>query len=184
MAPRHRALPDARRFQAGDVRLGYISGFFGVSGEVRLFLHNRDSEFLRRRRELILVGPEGARREAAIKARQGAGGRVVGRIEGVESREAAAGLMDWELVVPQASLPALPPGQWYHRDLLGAEVITTTGTKLGRLVEIHDTATVEMWVVRGPDGDRYIPLLGETVQAVEPGAQITVHAEAVLRGEP
>ncbi len=155
------------RFRDSDVRLGRVAGVFGLRGEVRLFVYNRDSDFLAEPRDVVLVGPEGERRAARLSTRPGAGRRVLGRLDGVADPEAARALMGWEIVVDRAALPPAEEGSWYRHDLLGLEVRDPEGRALGRLAEIHDTAEVEVWVIRAGRRRLYLPLLRDTVRKVD-----------------
>ena len=66
-----------------EVRLGRVSGVFGVSGELRLFLHNRESELFAGDGAVVtLVSPSGNRESHRLRSRHGAGKRILGRIEG------------------------------------------------------------------------------------------------------
>jgi 16S rRNA processing protein RimM len=151
------------KLEADEVALARIVGIFGLRGEVRLFLYNRASDWLGNERTVHLLTAEGDRFEAEISARPGAGGRVIGKIDGVDTREAARGWMEAEIVVLREQLPALKDGEWYHHDLVGVEVVTEQGRRLGSLQEIHSACAVDTWVVIGPDGTFYVPNNEETV---------------------
>jgi 16S rRNA processing protein RimM len=159
-----------------EIGLGYVSGVFGVRGELRLFLSNRDSDFLSPTpREVSLISPEGERRTVVLAARPGAGGRVLGRIDGVEDREGARALLGWEIVVPRAELPPTDEGEYYHFQLLGLEVVDDSGRRVGELAEIYD-GEVDIWVVRGPGGPHYLPALKERVRVELDRGRIVVLA--------
>ena len=152
-----------------------ISGVFGIQGEVRLFLYNLDTELFDRPRRLTLAcPPDGVRRDVRLTARAGTGKRVLGRIDGVGSANEAEALVGAELLVPRTALPALPDGEWYHADLLGAEVSTVSGRLLGTLTEIHSTGSVDVWEVHGAEGDWYVPALLELIVRVDPGVAVVV----------
>lgn len=172
--------PDPR-FLADDVRLGTVSGVHGVRGEVKVFLYNPASDLVDRLARVTLVGPEGQRRNLSIALRSGAGQRILAEIEGVHDRDQARALEGWELVVPPAALPPPEAGSWYHRDLLGLPVRTQGGRELGRIAEIHDTGEVDVWLLRGPAGERVLPvLLRYLVQVrVGPGGEVVVTEDAV-----
>lgn len=162
-----------------EVSLGSVSGVFGTSGELRLYLHNRTSTLLESWRDVVLVSPEGVRRPARMRARPGAGGRVLATVEGVESPEQAGALMGSEILFLRASLPKVEPDTWYHADLLGLPVRTASGRELGRIAEIHGAGGTDVWVIRGPDGDTYIPVLKVNLVSVKLGQGVVVTDEAV-----
>jgi 16S rRNA processing protein RimM len=130
-----------------EVELGFVSGFFGVRGELRLHLHNRESEFFATARRVILVGPEGERMAAVMRARPGAGKRILGRIDGVDGRDEAQQWHQWRIVVPRAELPALGEDEFYLTDVEGMEV-HVEGSFIGRVRRVHSTGPVEVLEVR------------------------------------
>jgi 16S rRNA processing protein RimM len=112
-----------------------------------------------------------------MRTRPGAGGRVLARVKGVDTPEAARALMEQELVVPASALPELEPDEYYHRDLLGLRVEDEQGQHLGELVEIHSTGPVDVYTIRGEGEDLYVPALAERVVEVDvPGGRLVVRA--------
>jgi 16S rRNA processing protein RimM len=76
----------------------------------------------------------------------------------------------------------LPPGRYYHHQLLGLAVVTDTGEALGELVEILETGANDVYVVRGPAGEILLPAIRSVVQIIDLDArQITVHLLDGLR---
>lgn len=162
-----------------EVSLGSVSGVFGLKGEVRIFLHNRESGLLESPRPVVLVSPEGARRPSRLVTRAGAGGRVLGTLDGVRDREQARALMGWEILIAKSELPRPEEGEYYHHQLLGLAVFDRQGAALGTLRAIHG-GQVDLWEVRGPEGTRYVPALTETVIEVDLAAgRVVVAAEEV-----
>lgn len=169
-----RAMPDRKRFRTDEVRLGYVSGVFGVRGEVRLYLYNPTSRLLWTKDEIVLVSPEGERSAVSLSVRDGAGKRVLGRLGGVSDPERARGMIGHELVLPKDALPDVEDGTFYHHQLLGLPVETPSGERLGTLAAIHTTGEVDVWEVRGRKETHYIPAVQEEILQVQPGQRIVV----------
>ena len=152
-----------------------------MRGEVRLHLHNRESQLFAAGRPGTLGAPDGTRRRAGLRSRPGAGGRVLGRIDGLRDREEARALMGFELVIAKAALPQTESNEYYHHELLGLAVETESGRALGTLAEIHDSGAVDVWVVRGED-EHFLPALAEVFLSVDvPGGRAVVADDAVDR---
>lgn len=167
---------DALRPQPGrgvrddEVELGFVAGVFGVRGEVRLHLHNPSSELLDRPRVVGLVSPEGERFTARLRARPGAGKRVLGLFEGLTDRDQAAALQGYKVVVDQAALPPLEEGEYYLWQLEGAEAVID-GQPVGRVARVHATGPVEVLEVHTPGGGvSFVPSLKEFVRSVDTAA--------------
>lgn len=169
-----RALPDRQRFRPDEVRLGYVSGVFGVRGEVRLYLYNPTSRLLWSVERVVLVGPRGGRKTLSLSVRCGSGKRILGRLEGVTDPEAARALSGHELVVAKAALPEVAPDTFYHHQILGLPVHEESGGTLGKLAAIHTTGEVDVWEVRGRTETHFIPAVREEILRVMPGEGIVV----------
>jgi 16S rRNA processing protein RimM len=65
----------------------------------------------------------------------------------INSIDDADHLRDLELSVPAESLPENPPGVYYHYEIIGIDVITDDGKKLGILNEILETGSNDVFIV-------------------------------------
>lgn len=166
-----------------EVVLGEVIGVFGIRGEVRLHLHHRDSQTLYEPSEAILVAPTGERRKVRIQARSGAGRRVIGRIEGVNTPEDAAALHGWGVVVPRAALPEPADGEYYVHDLLGAQVVDELGEPLGEIADVV-AGERDVWVVETGDGEHYLAATPENILDVDLElGRVTIRREALAAPE-
>ncbi|MFT4979611.1 MAG: 16S rRNA processing protein RimM [Myxococcota bacterium] len=157
-----------------EVILGRINGVFGIRGEVRLFLYNPLTDLLMGGADVVLRTEAGVRRKARLSSRPGAGKRVLGRIAGVTTPEAARALMGADIIYPKALLPELEEDTYYHHEIIGIPVETESGELLGTLQEIVTSGNVDLWVVRGHGTEAYIPAVGDEIVSVEPGVKIIV----------
>jgi 16S rRNA processing protein RimM len=135
-----------------EIEIGFISGVFGVAGEVRLFLHNTESTLLDAGCDVVLLDAQGRRFAARMSSRDGAGKRVIGRIEGLEVREDAAVLKDWKLAVAASALPAPAPDEFYVWELEGMTVYVGD-RKVGVVDTVHATPggdVIEVSTALGP----------------------------------
>lgn len=169
------------RFTPADVRIGYVSGVFGLRGDVRLFLYNPSSDFVGKTVRWVFVDADGQRVEREVRTRAGSGKRVLARVEGITSPEAAQALHEHELVVPVDSLPELAFGEWYERDLLGTPVETDSGEVLGTIKEVSHGPGMDTWVIRGASGEVWFHVELDQLVECQPPDRIVVRADAVLR---
>jgi ribosomal 30S subunit maturation factor RimM len=167
------------------VALAEVVGVFGVSGEVRLHLFNRDSRWFSRWRKVVLLGPDGRRHAARVKAREGAGDRVIGTIDGVVGRDAARSWMGGMIAVERARLPALADDEAYVWQLVGLTLRSSSGVVLGRVTEVHThcpTPIVE-YLPAGAAEASFVPLVPGEVTVDIPGGVIVV-PDALVEGPP
>ena len=79
---------------------------------------------------------------------------LIGRVAGVETREAAELLRQTELYVPRSQLPEPDDDEVYQDDLLGLTVVTSEGLELGDVVAVQNFGAGDLIEVREPDGKR------------------------------
>ena len=93
-------------------------------------------------------------------------GQMILQLQGVDSVDAARALVGQSVTVPLAAVPQLQEGEYYHFQLLGIKVLTEEGECLGRLREILETGSNDVYVVSGESGDILIPALTEVIREV------------------
>ena len=103
------------------------------------------------------------------------GNTLIAKLCGVDDRESAERLVGKRIVVPAAALEPPPPGSYYWRDLIGMDVVTTSGCALGVVHGLAETGANDVLRVRG-DRERLIPFVpGVYITDVDPKARkITV----------
>ena len=158
------------------VCFGYVSGIFGVRGEVRIFLYNSESRFLYSTRTVFLIDEKGVSHPFRLKARTGAGKKVIARIDGIQDREEARAKIGYKISIPKSHLPVLPKEEWYHHQLLDMKVHTESGIYLGNIVEIVSSET-EIWICESKEETIYIPYTDEDVISVSLDSGIVVPDE-------
>ena len=106
-----------------------------MRGAVKLWTFTQDP--LAVQRYGPLATKDGALQFEVAHARQ-AKDHLVATFKGVTTREEAERLNGLELYVAREKLPATDEGEFYHADLIGLTVVTTSDAPLGRVVAIHN----------------------------------------------
>jgi 16S rRNA processing protein RimM len=106
-------------------------------------------------------------------------------LESVDDRNAAEKYRGAEVRLRSSEIPGLPPGTYYHWQIIGLHVITEEGEPLGRVTEILQTGANDVYVVRGEtQGEILIPAIEPVVREIDLEAQtVRVHLLPGLRGE-
>ena len=150
----------------GMVELGRVVGAFGIKGWVRLRSYTDPPEGILRYRQWHIGG-----REWKVVEGRGQPEGVVAALEGLQDRDAAAALRGAVVEVPRSALPKPKRGEFYWTDVLGSEVVSTTGAKLGTLDSVTSNGAQDVMVVTG-EVERLIPfVVGPIVQNVDPVAK-------------
>jgi len=106
--------------------------------------------------------------------------------EGCDTPELAGEFRNHLVAVETATRPTLPEGEYYHHQLIGLRVNTSTGQALGRVTEILATGTHDVLVVRAEIGPEIlIPLADAFLREVklEQGEMIVSLIPGMLPGE-
>lgn len=107
--------------------------------------------------------------------------------EGHEGRNAAEALRGVMIEIAEVDLPSLPEGEYYAHDLIGMDVVTTSGAAVGRLEQVLVTGANDVYLVRLPDQkDVLIPAVGHIVIEIDvPGKRMVIEpVKGLLSGSP
>jgi 16S rRNA processing protein RimM len=85
----------------------------------------------------------------------------------VDSVEAAEKLRGQDLTIPGTELYCLPDGQYYAFQLIGLEVVTTKGKRLGQITDIMSTTSNDVYIVEGKRGEILIPAIEDVVKSID-----------------
>jgi 16S rRNA processing protein RimM len=96
-------------------------------------------------------------------------GRPIIAMEGIGTIDAAEALAGEELRVPEAALEALPDGSFYRHELVGCDVETTSGTRIGKVSGVAGEAGVSWLVVDKAGEEILIPLAAGICVRIRPG---------------
>jgi 16S rRNA processing protein RimM len=148
---------------ADPVVIGVIAAPHGVRGTVRVRAPG-SGRHLRKGVEALVNG----QRRRILASRQTPKGFLVD-LEGVDSRDLAASLRGYELVLDREELDAPDEEEFYVGDLVGLEVYDDTGTYIGSVVDILDTPAHEIILVQndGAATEQYIPFSREHVPTID-----------------
>jgi 16S rRNA processing protein RimM len=89
-------------------------------------------------------------------------------LSGFKTPEDAARFRNSYVYTRVEELPELPPGEYYHHQLVGLAVVNESGQPLGELVEVLQTGANDVYVVRTDSGGELLfPAIAEVVLAVD-----------------
>jgi 16S rRNA processing protein RimM len=148
--------------------VGILGRPHGVAGEIVLRPHNAQGRTLDAIRSVLVVYPDGRRQPFDVATmRQVADGYLV-RFVGLGDREAVAALTLAEVHVPRRALPALEPGEFYVKDVVGCVVEDEQDRPLGVVRATFWNGAQDVCAVEDDGGrERLIPLIPDFVLAVD-----------------
>ncbi|HET7586753.1 MAG TPA: ribosome maturation factor RimM [Gammaproteobacteria bacterium] len=143
------------------VILGRLSGLYGVRGAFKVFSYTEPREAICDYATWLVRRQDEWRPHRLIEGRRH-GRTVVARLEGIEDRDVAAALLGADVAVQREALPELAAGQYYWADLVGLEVVTVDGTRLGHADRLFTTGANDVLVVAG-ERERWLPFVMDDV---------------------
>lgn len=146
--PPARPTPDPSRAREGygpdrPVVLAVITGAHGLTGEVRLKLFGEGADALKAYKAFN----RGTLTLEAIRADKGG---AIARFAEIADRSTAERARGVELTVPRSALPPLGEGEYYHHDLIGLAVVSTTGEALGTVVLVENFGAGDILEIERP----------------------------------
>ena len=163
------------------ILIGQITGPQGLHGEVKIYSYAQEPERFQAIKNLYVANKAASslgtgkggvkqlspREESplaedvtvhAVKRAWIKGAVPVVQLADVTDRTQAEALRLRYVYMDAAELPPLPEGEYYVRDLLGAEVVTEDGTVIGTLADIRTDTPQRLYeVARGDGKDCLIP---------------------------
>jgi len=89
------------------------------------------------------------------------------KLRDVDTIDAAEPFIGSTLVISDAALDALEPGQYYHYQVIGFAVVDLNGAAIGTIAGTLSTAAGELYRVQGADKEYLIPAVKEIIEKVD-----------------
>lgn len=145
------------------VTVGRIRAAWGIKGDVSVEVLSDIPERFEPGSVLRLKGKP-TRVERSRKGKRG----ILVKLEAVQDRSQAEALRGEELTVLPEQVEPLPDGIYYHFQILGMQVVTEEGERLGSVGEIIVTGSNDVYVVREQGRrDILIPALPDVILEVD-----------------
>ena len=155
------------------LRAAHVRRPHGVRGELRVEPLGGDAA--RFEPGLPLRLEAGERTLVVAAARPAGDGDVLLALEGVTSREAAAGLRGAYLCVEPRNARPLGSDEWFVHQLVGLHAVSPEGDPLGVVEDVEEYSAHEVLVVREEGGAlRRLPMVRAFVDRVDPGEGVIV----------
>ena len=94
-------------------------------------------------------------------------GKLVLKVDDVDTREAAQRLQGLAIEIPTALCSPLPDGHYYHFQLVGLEVWTVDGELLGSITQVLSGFSNDSYVFSRASGELLIPAIDDVVQSID-----------------
>lgn len=152
----------SKEIAPGFVAVGRVLAARGLRGEAKVEPLTELPERLAAGRSLIVAGD----RRIIERCRWYRGFAYL-KLSGIDDLDAAEGLRDAYLEIPEGDLEPLAEGQYYRFQLIGLSVRSTSGLPLGRVTEVLTTGADDVLVVHGMMGEVLVPAVDHIVKEID-----------------
>lgn len=162
--------------------IGQIVNTFGVKGMVKIYPYTDDITRFEKLKKVNLTG-KNSKREYEIEDVKYHKNMVLVKFKGVDSLEEAENLRNFYVEIERKDASPLEEGSYYIADLIGLNVYTDEGEKLGILEDIFNTGSNDVYVVKDNEGKQILlPGIDEVIKQVDlEKGEILVHMLKGLR---
>lgn len=138
------------------IEAGKIVNTHGVKGEVKIQVWLDSPDFMRKFKT-VYIDEKGVKINSARVHK----GFLIAKLDGADDINAAMSLKNKTVYIDRADAP-LKKGEYFLCDIIGAEVVTEDGAKLGVLADILETPASDIYIVRG-ETEHMIPAVPEFI---------------------
>jgi 16S rRNA processing protein RimM len=139
----------------------------GRQGEVIADLLTDFPERFRKLEAVCALRPDGEIVDLKLEKSWLHKGRVVLKFAGCETINQAERLRDARLMINREQAVKLPEDSYYDFDLMGCEVTTNEGLRLGQVTEVQRYGAAPLLVVQGKEREWLIPLAFEICREID-----------------
>lgn len=116
------------------VCVGFISSAHGICGEVKIKAYTKDPKLITEYGEII--DEKGNQINIIVSGRKK--DMAIATIKGVDNRNKAEEMVGKKLFVQRNNMPDTKNGEIYYTDLIGLEVRSESGEKIGKISLVHN----------------------------------------------
>jgi 16S rRNA processing protein RimM len=148
------------------VSLGRVGRPHGVSGAFLVWPYADDLERFSRLRHIVLTHRDKSL-EATVESVRLAKGHVVIQTGQLATPEDVRPWTGGDLEVDASERIQLPPGRYFHDQIIGLKVITVTGEQVGVIESIMDGPANDVYVCRDGTKEHLIPAVETIVKEID-----------------
>ena len=149
------------------VLIGKIQATQGIKGQLRVIPFAGDASSISELESVFVKSPTGVMEKFPVVSAKAHGKRVILTLKPFDNINQVLHLVGREIYADRGALPELPSDEFYWSDLLGFQVETLDGEGLGELVDIIETGSNDVYVVKKDGREVLIPALEDVVLSVD-----------------
>jgi|PlaIllAssembly_1097288.scaffolds.fasta_scaffold31722_2 16S rRNA processing protein RimM len=157
------------------IPVGKIIDTHGIKGQLKVHSYSGNADSLGSARSVTLKSPSGVLTEFALKGFKPNVGKFIISLGGHDDINQVLPLLGYEICLKRGQLPDLDEDEYYWSDLIGLSVVTEDGTMLGKIADIFETGSNDVYVVRGGEREHLIPAIADVIKEIDPaGGKVVI----------
>jgi 16S rRNA processing protein RimM len=149
------------------IPVGKIIGTHGIKGALKVHSYSGNIDSLQSTKIAFLKKKDGTLCEYGIKSVSAHAGGFILYLDGFSDINQVLSFTGLEICLKLSQLPATGQDEYYWRDLIGLVVYTDQGIELGTLVDIFETGSSDIYVVRGSSKEYLIPAIADVIAEID-----------------
>lgn len=148
------------------LEIGQIVNTFGIKGQVKVVPFTNDMERFDELKKVYIVN-KSLRKEVEIEDVKYHKNVVLLKFKGLDKIEDVENFKNFYLEIDRKDGRNLEDGEYYIVDLIGLDVISDEGKHLGKLDDIYNTGSNDIYVVKDELGKQLLlPAIKEVIKEV------------------
>ena len=152
-------------------RIGRVVNTHGIRGQIKVIADTDfpESRFASGNKLYILKDDQALAQVTVLDSRQAKGTYILS-FEEFDNINQVEGFKGSWLAIDSSSQEELEDDVYYHHQIIGLEVVTHQGLKLGKIKEILQLGSNDVWVVKRHENnkaDALIPYIDDVVKEVD-----------------
>jgi len=149
------------------VPIGKISRTHGLKGELKFRLMSTDQDTLLSVKHLKVQGSQEKETELVLESLRGSPSSLIIKFKGIDSIDAAEALAGQSLFALESEFPELPEDEYYRFQIEGLAAYDLDGRYYGRVEDIIETGSNDVYVVRDGNREILIPMIDWVVKSID-----------------
>lgn len=146
--------------------IGQIINIHGFRGEVKIYPLTDDMNRFKKLKE-VFIEENNQLIKYEVEGVKFLSNTIIMKLKGIDTEEAANKLRNFYIKVDRRSAVKLPKDTYFICDLIDLEVYDDDGLLLGKVKDVLQTGSNDVYVVKTSDKDILIPALKEVVREID-----------------
>ena len=147
--------------------VGTIQGAKGMSGEMKVSLITAHPTHLLSLESIYLNIADSSSMLYTIDKAKWDGSKLTIKLHGVDDRNTAEALRGAKMIIPEDAAYKVGEDEYFIEDLVGMNVVDTSGTNLGKIKEVLNYPAHDVYVISKDDSEILIPAVHEYIQEID-----------------